>query len=53
VLSDFHIPVKAQHTGGSQGRKIVFNTLTGKVQMKLLQKTGAVVNAEINTGFNY
>jgi chemotaxis protein CheD len=53
VLSDFHIPVKAQHTGGNRGRKIIFNTVTGKVRMILLQKPAAVINDEINKGFNY
>ena len=53
VLSEFDIPLKARHTGGSNGRKIVFNTLTGKVRMRLLQKSATAVNDEINKGFNY
>jgi chemotaxis protein CheD len=53
VLSEFHISVKAHHTGGAFGRKIVFNTLTGKVTMRLLKKSEALVNEEINKGFGY
>jgi len=53
VLSEFHIPLKGRHTGGSNGRKIVFNTITGKVRMRLLKKSGTAVNDEINKGFNY
>lgn len=53
VLKSFNIPVTAQHVGGSNGRKIVFNTATGKVRMRLLIKTAPEINEEINKGFGY
>jgi chemotaxis protein CheD len=53
VLKEFAIPVKAQHTGGCYGRKIVFNTTTGKIRMRLLVKSTAEINEEINKGFGY
>jgi chemotaxis protein CheD len=53
VLKEFNIPVRAQHTGGSFGRKIVFNTATGKVRMRLLMKQASEINEEINKGFSY
>jgi chemotaxis protein CheD len=53
VLKEYDIPVKAHHTGGAYGRKIVFNTVTGKVRMRLLVKSAADVNEEINKGFGY
>jgi len=53
VLKEFGIPVRAQHTGGSCGRKIVFNTATGKVRMRLLVKSELEINEEISKGFSY
>ncbi|HEY5824882.1 MAG TPA: chemotaxis protein CheD [Cyclobacteriaceae bacterium] len=53
LLKQFNITLKAQHVGGSVGRKIVFNTETGKVRMQLLSKTTAEINEEINKGFGY
>lgn len=53
VLKEFNIPVVAQHVGGSYGRKIVFNTATGKVRMRLLGKSGTEINEEIDKGFGY
>lgn len=53
VLEAFHIPIVAQHVGGGYGRKIVFNTATGKVRMRLLNKTGPEVNEAIDKGFGY
>lgn len=53
VLKEFNIPVKAHHTGGAFGRKIVFNTATGRVRMRLLGKSTSEVNEEINKGFGY
>ncbi|MBL7857090.1 MAG: chemotaxis protein CheD [Cyclobacteriaceae bacterium] len=53
VLQSYRIRVSAHHVGGSQGRKIVFNTATGKVRMRLLVKTATEVNEEINKGFSY
>ena len=53
VLNEYNIRVSAQHTGGSYGRKIVFNTATGKVRMRLLVKTAAEINEEISKGFGY
>jgi chemotaxis protein CheD len=53
VLKEFQIPIMAQHTGGCYGRKIVFNTATGKIRMRLLIKSAAEINEEINKGFGY
>jgi chemotaxis protein CheD len=53
ILQDHGIRVAAQHVGGSVGRKIVFNTATGKVRMRLLTKTAAEINEEIHKGFGY
>jgi len=53
VLKSFDIPVTARHVGGEYGRKIVFNTGTGRVQMRILTKTTAEINEEINKGFGY
>ena len=51
VLKEFDIHVAAKHVGGSYGRKIVLNTSTGKVRMRLLVKTAAEINEEIHKGF--
>jgi chemotaxis protein CheD len=53
VLKEYGIPVLAHHTGGAFGRKIVFNTFSGRVRMRLLGKTTIEVNEEINKGFGY
>src|SRR6478736_2598370 len=53
VLKSYGIPVTAQHVGGGNGRKIVFNTASGKVRMRLLIKTTIETNEEINKGFGY
>ncbi len=37
MLSDACIPVMSSNTGGKQGRKILFNTLTGEVKHKFIQ----------------
>ncbi len=38
VLKELKIPVTAKSVGGKQGRKIRFNTHTGEVMMKFIQK---------------
>jgi chemotaxis protein CheD len=53
ILKDYNINVTASHVGGSYGRKIVFNTATGKVRMRLLMETSAEINEKINKGFSY
>ena len=53
VLKAFEIRVVAKHVGGSHGRKIVFNTATGKVRVEILSKTAIEINEEINKGFGY
>ena len=53
VLKSYGIPVIAQHVGGIYGRKIVFNTSTGKVKMRLLNQTVIEINETINKGFGY
>ena len=52
VLKEYNIHVSAQHVGGHYGRKIVFNTSTGKVKMRLLTKNQDI-NEEIDRGFGY
>jgi len=52
VLREYNIRVSAQHVGGPYGRKIVFNTSTGKVKMRLLIKNHNI-NEEIDKGFGY
>jgi chemotaxis protein CheD len=53
VLKAFEVRVVAKHVGGSHGRKIVFNTVTGKVRVKMLTKTATEINEEIDKGFGY
>ena len=53
VLKAFEIRVVAKHVGGSHGRKIVFNTSTGKVRVEILSKTAIEINEEIDKGFGY
>ncbi|HEV8515517.1 MAG TPA: chemotaxis protein CheD [Cyclobacteriaceae bacterium] len=52
LLRDLGIKLTAHHVGGSYGRKIVFNTDTGKVRMRLLINK-IEINEEINKGFGY
>jgi chemotaxis protein CheD len=53
ILKEFEIPVTAQHIGGCYGRKIVFNSSTGKVRMRLLIKSALEINEEIDKGFGH
>lgn len=53
ILKVFNIRVSAKHVGGSYGRKIIFDTGTGKVKMKLLTETAAEINERIHKGFGY
>lgn len=39
MLKELNIPIKAESTGGKMGRKIQFNTKTGSVKMKYINKT--------------
>ncbi len=39
VLDEAGISIVAQSTGGDRGRKIIFNTATGEIRHKFLQKT--------------
>lgn len=38
LLSEHKIPIKAENVGGTKGRKIIFETSTGSVLMKFLNK---------------
>ncbi|WP_235934325.1 chemotaxis protein CheD [Sunxiuqinia indica] len=38
LLNEYNIPMVASSTGGNRGRKILFDTSTGKVQQKYLNK---------------
>ncbi len=51
VLKNYSIPVVARDTGGICGRKIIYNTRTGKVLVRLLNKPLTVINEEIHKGF--
>ena len=53
VLKAFEIRVVAKHVGGSHGRKIIFNTATGRVRVEILSKTAIEINEEIDKGFGY
>jgi chemotaxis protein CheD len=53
VLKEFDIQIRAQHIGGAYGRKIVFNTGTGKVRMRLLTTPATEINEKISKGFGY
>lgn len=53
LLRQCGITVAAHHVGGAYGRKIVFNSATGKVRMRLLKKSTIEVNEEIDKGFSY
>jgi chemotaxis protein CheD len=53
VLKQYGINVVAYHVGGAYGRRIVFNTATGKVRMRLLTKSTQEVNEDIDKGFGY
>ena len=53
VLKAFEIRVVAKHVGGNHGRKIIFNTSTGKVRVEILSKTAIEINEEIDKGFGY
>jgi len=50
MLNEFDITITAHHVGGPYGRKIVFNTDTGKVRMRLLNNKSNI-DEEINKGF--
>ena len=39
LLSEYKIPIKAQSTGGKQGRKIIFDTYTGEVTQRYVQQS--------------
>jgi chemotaxis protein CheD len=39
ILSEAEIKILKESTGTNQGRKIMFNTYTGNVRMKFIQKT--------------
>ena len=53
LLREAGIKITAQDTGGIYGRKIVFNTYTGKVKVHMLTKTAIEVNEDIYKGFSY
>src|SRR5262245_48262864 len=53
MLKEYGIRVTASNVGGIHGRKIVFNSATGKVRMRLLGETGALINQRIGDGFDY
>ena len=53
ILEEYRIPLTAQHVGGFHGRKIVFNTATGKVRMRLLPETATAINEKIRKGSDH
>jgi len=38
ILEGLGIPIRAEHTGGEQGRTVVFDTGTGELEVKTLQR---------------
>lgn len=53
LIKEAGIKITAQDTGGIYGRKIIFNTYTGKVKVNMLTKTAIEVNEDIYKGFSY
>lgn len=53
ILKEAGIRVVSQNTGGAYGRKIIFDTATGQVRVKLLTQTAREINDEIQKGFGY
>jgi chemotaxis protein CheD len=53
MLKEYGIRVTASNVGGAHGRKIVFNSVTGKVRMRLLGESGELINKRIGNGFDY
>jgi chemotaxis protein CheD len=53
LLRETGISIIAQDTGGIYGRKIIFNTATGKVKVYMLSKTAVEINEDIRKGFGY
>lgn len=39
LLHEYRIPIKGESTGGKLGRKIQFNTVTGSVKMKYINRS--------------
>lgn len=46
ILSEFHIPVNLENTGGTHGRKLVFYTETGVINVGMIG--GAVLEKDFN-----
>ena len=53
ILKQEGIYLAARDTGGSQGRKIIFHTATGKVTMQLLPHPITSFQYENNKGFDH
>jgi chemotaxis protein CheD len=53
MLTEAKVKVVSQNTGGVHGRKIIFNTATGKVKVHLLTASISDINEAIHKGFNY
>lgn len=53
ILKESGIRVVSQNTGGAYGRKVVFDTATGKVGVKLLTHSIGEINDDIQKGFGY
>lgn len=43
MLAEMRIPIKAQSTGGKQGRKIIFNSATGAVTQRYVQASSTTL----------
>ncbi|MCT4637978.1 MAG: chemotaxis protein CheD [Bacteroidales bacterium] len=37
IITELNIPIVAESVGGKRGRRIIFNTYTGEVRLKLIQ----------------
>lgn len=53
LLKQAGISITARSTGGVRGRKIMFNTRTGKVTVHMLKKTAIEMHEEADKGIDY
>jgi chemotaxis protein CheD len=52
MLKELKIQIVSQSVGGNQGRKIQFNTSTGEVKQKIIEKQQTVINVAVLTTQN-
>ena len=52
MLKELKIQIVSQSVGGNQGRKIQFNTSTGEVKQRIIEKQQTVINVAVLTTQN-